>query len=114
MELSEPYPDIIEELPDVDYPVEGVRGKLLQAGDYQIAFYDIDPIGAVPSHSGAAQWGIVVEGEMELTVDGESRTVKKGDSYYLPAGAEHSVTFRTHARVLDLYAEANRRQAKTD
>lgn len=112
MDLNKPYPGIIEKLPDVDYPLDGVRGKLLQAGDYQIAFYDVDPIGELPPHSGAAQWGIVVEGEMELIVDGELRTVKQGDSYYLPAGSEHSVTFRTHVRVLDLYAEPNRRQVK--
>jgi len=30
---------------------------------------DIDPIGEVPPHSHGAQWGVVVEGEMELTID---------------------------------------------
>lgn len=112
MKLNEPYPDIIESLPDVDLPIEGVRGKLLQAGDYQIAFFEIEPIGKIPPHSHAAQWGIVIEGEMELTIGGETRRVKQGDSYYIPAGVEHSANFLTHFRALDLFAEPSRYRAK--
>ena len=35
--------EMIENLPDVDVPIEGVRGKLLQGADRQVVFFDIDP-----------------------------------------------------------------------
>jgi len=102
------YPDIISNLPDADIPVEGVRGKLLQAGERQIVFFDIDPVGEIAPHSHGAQWGVVLEGEMELTIDGQTRTCRKGDSYYIPAGVVHGATFREHFRAMDMFAEPDR------
>lgn len=110
--MNEPYPDMIKNLPDIDLPIEGVHGRLLQAGDYQITFFEIEPIGEIPPHSHEAQWGIVIEGEMDLTIGGQTQSYKQGDSYYIPAGVEHSANFKTYFRALDLFAEPNRYQAK--
>jgi quercetin dioxygenase-like cupin family protein len=103
---------MIEQLPDVDIPYEGVRGKLLQAGDKQVVFFEIEPIGAVPLHTHGAQWGIVVEGEMELTIGGETKTYRQGDSYFVPAGVEHGATFKTHFKAIDIFDELDRYRAK--
>ena len=42
---------------------------------------EIEPIGKVSEHTHSAQWGIVVEGEMELTIGGATKTYKKGDVF---------------------------------
>lgn len=104
------YPDIIQGLPDIDIAVEGVRGKLLQAGEMQVVFFDIDPVGEIPPHSHGAQWGIVIEGEMDLTIDGHTKTYRRGDSYFIPPGVVHGATFKTRFRALDLFAEQARYQ----
>jgi quercetin dioxygenase-like cupin family protein len=106
------YPEMIEELPDVDLALEGVRGKLLQGADRQVVFFDIEPVGAVPLHRHGAQWGIVVEGEMELTIDGVTRTHRRGDSYFIPAGAEHGAKFNTAVKVIDVFEEKGRYRQK--
>ena len=106
--MDELYPDVIEALPDADIPLEGVRGKLLQAEGHQVVFFDIQPIGAIPAHSHGAQWGVMLDGEMELTIGGVTRTVRTGDNYYIPAGVEHSAVFKTRSRVMDLFAEPDR------
>ena len=69
---------------------------------------DIEPIGKVAPHSHGEQWGIVVEGEMELTVDGRTRRCGPGDSYHIPAGAVHSANFLSHFRAIDVFADADR------
>lgn len=102
------YPEMITSLPDIDIPLEGVRGKLLQAGDYQMAFFDIQPTAKVPAHSHDAQFGVMLDGEMDLTIGGETRTVKRGDTYFIPKGVEHSAVFRTRVLVMDLFAEPAR------
>ena len=107
------YPAMIESLPDVDVPLEGVRGKLLQAGDKQVVFFEIEPIGAIPLHRHGAQWGIVVEGEMDLTIGDETRTYRAGDSYYIPGGVTHGATFKTPFKAIDIFEEADRYRAKT-
>jgi quercetin dioxygenase-like cupin family protein len=106
------YPDMIENLPDIDLDAKGVRGKLLQAGDKQLVFFDIEPIGSVPPHSHGAQWGIVVDGEAELTIDGQTRTVRKGDSYYIPAGVVHSATVNSQFKAIDIFDESARYKPK--
>jgi quercetin dioxygenase-like cupin family protein len=102
------YPDLIENLPDAEIPLDGVRGKLLQCADHQVVFLEIEPIGTVPIHSHGAQWGIVIEGEMDLTIGVETRTYRAGDSYYIPAGVEHGAVFRSHFKAIDLFGEPDR------
>ena len=58
------YPEMIRGLPEIDIPVEGIRGWLLSAADKQVVFFDIQPVGEIPPHSHCAQWGIVLEGDM--------------------------------------------------
>ena len=50
---------------------------------------------------------------MELTIGGHARLVRKGDSYFIPAGVEHAATFRAHTKVIDVFAEPTRYRPKT-
>ena len=106
------YPKMITDLPEADIPYEGVRGWLMQSDTQQLVFMDIDPIGGVPEHSHEAQFGVVLEGEMTLTVEGMSTRYKKGDTYAIPAGAVHSAEFHTAVKVIDMFNEPARFKAK--
>jgi quercetin dioxygenase-like cupin family protein len=109
---DEGYPEMITDLPEADISFDGVRGWVAQSSDHQIVFMDIEPIGEVTHHSHGAQWGVVVEGEMELTIGDETRRYGPGDSYTIPAGVVHSARFLTHVRVIDVFAEADRYDIK--
>ncbi len=102
------FPNFIRGWAEADVPLTGVRGWISQAADHQIVFFDIEPIGEIPPHSHGEQWGIVVDGEMELTIDGESCVYRKGDAYHIPAGAVHGAVFRTHFRTIDVFADRDR------
>ena len=106
------YPDLITRLPMADVPMAGVRGWLSQAKDHQIVFFDIEPVGEIPPHSHGEQWGIVVEGEMELTIGGETKRYRPGDSYHIPAGIKHGARFLSHFRAIDVFADADRYRPK--
>ncbi|UCG60790.1 MAG: cupin domain-containing protein [Candidatus Zixiibacteriota bacterium] len=106
------FPEWIRGLPEIDVPFDGVRGWLLQAGAKQVVFFDIQPVGAVPAHSHGAQWGIVVEGEMELTIGDETKIYRSGDWYYIPEGVMHSANFLTRVSVIDVFSEPDRWKAK--
>lgn len=102
------FPEFITNLPEADIPFPGVRGRISQAPDHQIIFMDIEPVGAVAPHRHGEQWGIVVEGEMQLTIGETTRTYRAGDSYHIPANVEHAATFLTRVRVIDVFADAHR------
>jgi quercetin dioxygenase-like cupin family protein len=104
----ESYPDCIKDLPKAKIPMEGVQALIAQGVTFQIAFFEIEPIGKIPPHSHSAQYGFVIEGEMELTIGDETRLCKKGDSYYIPEGVVHSAEFKTFCRIMDFFAEPAR------
>ncbi|NHJ13286.1 MAG: cupin domain-containing protein [Candidatus Thorarchaeota archaeon] len=105
---AEHYPDCIKVLPKAKIPTEGVQAWIAQGGAFQVAFFEIEPIGIVPPHSHSAQYGFVIEGEMQLTVGDETKLYTRGDSYYIPEGVVHSAEFKTYFRAMDFFAEPKR------
>jgi quercetin dioxygenase-like cupin family protein len=103
-----PFPEFIRKLPEVEIAVPGIRGWLLQGAKGQAVFFDIGPGVRVPVHSHCAQWGIVVEGEMSLTIAGRVRTYRKGDWYAIAAGEEHAAEFITRVNVIDVFEDPAR------
>lgn len=42
----------------------------------------------IAEHSHEAQWGVVLAGEIELFIEDEKFIFRKGDTYFIPAGAK--------------------------
>ncbi len=102
------FPKMITDLPRADIPFKGVKGWIHQGENQQIVFMDIDPIGEVSEHTHGDQFGVVLDGEMTLTIGGESKLYKKGDSYVIPAGVPHSAVFHSQVKVIDFFNEKER------
>jgi quercetin dioxygenase-like cupin family protein len=107
-----PFPPVISTLPEIDSPLPGVRGWLVQGESRQVVFFQLQPGMEIPDHSHGAQWGVVLEGEIELTISGKARICRKGDSYDIPAGAVHSVRCPRGALAMDVFADAARYRPK--
>ena len=45
----------------------------------------------------------VAEGSFSFTIDGETKTVNKGDSVYMPPNAEHGVTCLEAGKLVDVF-----------
>ena len=106
------FPKIITSLPEANIDFEGVRGWIAQGDNHQMVFFEIEPSAEVPEHSHNAQWGIVVEGEMELIIDGKAKMFRKGDEYFIPAQAKHSAKFLTRCRIIDFFTDKTRFKPK--
>ncbi len=107
-----PYPQMLRDLPEIDIPIEGIRGWVLQSEDKQVVFFDIDPVGKMPDHSHCAQWGIMLDGKMKLTIGNDTKIYQKGDRYYIPESIVHSAEFLTKVFVIDVFDDPNRYQIK--
>lgn len=112
MDFSQFFPGVVENLPKADIPVEGVDARLLQSENGQLVFFDLPEGAEVPPHSHGEQWGAVLEGEVELTIGGETKTYRKGDTYHIPAGVVHGAKFPTRCKVIDLFADTDRYSIK--
>ena len=107
MELSE-FPGFVRSLPEADLPFEGLRGWLLQSDSGQVLFNESDIEVLVPDHSHGEQWGIVIDGKIEMTIGGQTMTYCRGDTYFIPAGAVHRAQISPGFRAVDYFADRSR------
>jgi quercetin dioxygenase-like cupin family protein len=57
--------------------------------------------GTIPAHAADRdEFAVVIEGEVIVTVDGQSSTIGAGQSMIVPAGKMHEVTTLKPAKVL--------------
>ena len=71
-----------------------------------LSIVDLASNAVVPAHSHHhEQTGTIISGEFELTIAGETRRLKPGDTYIIPGGVEHSGrTGDAPARALDIFS----------
>ena len=99
--LKQSFPKIITDLPEADMGIKGARGWIAQGKDHQIVFVDIEPSIEEPEHSHDYHcWLIMVEGKMELTMNGQSKVYEKGDEIFFPIHVKHSAKFIIKCRCI--------------
>ncbi len=111
--MSKIFPHPITELPEADIPLTGVRGYISQSENHQIIFMEFNNDVDVPAHSHEAQWGIVLEGRIDLTIDGIERTYYKGDRYFIPKGVEHSAEIYAGYADVTFFNQRDRYKSKS-
>jgi quercetin dioxygenase-like cupin family protein len=84
------FPEPILNLPEADIPLKGIKAYLSQGENHQIIFMEFNEDVELPEHSHESQWGIVLEGKIDLTIDEVKKTFVKGDRYFIPEGVKHS------------------------
>jgi len=71
-------------------------------------FYEVDEDVVVAAHRHGPQWGVVLEGEMTMEIEGVKRVYRRGDTYYVPDGAEHTAWISAGYKGIDVFADATR------
>lgn len=85
---------------------DGIVAQTYWGEKIMMAVVDVAAKGVVPPHSHAnEQAGMVLEGTITFTIEGEERTLKPGDIYVIPANVEHSaVAGDGPCKVLDIFS----------
>lgn len=110
--MSAFFPEFITKLPEADIPLEGLKAYLSQGANHQIVFMAFEKDVELAEHSHASQYGIVLEGKIDLVIDGISHTFVKGDRYVIPEGVTHSGKIYAGYADVSFFDEADRYQAK--
>jgi quercetin dioxygenase-like cupin family protein len=88
--MKDIFPEPIKNLPEVDMPFTNYEAYLVQGENHQIIFMQFGEDIALPEHSHESQWGIVLEGKIELIIDGKKNTYAKGDRFFIGKDVKHS------------------------
>ena len=103
---------MVRTLPEADAPFRDIKVWLLRGPTASAIFVEAMADSEVPAHSHGAQWGVVVAGELVLTIGGRTRTYRPGEEYLIPAGVVHSATLKNGVRVIDFFDDPDRYRPK--
>jgi mannose-6-phosphate isomerase-like protein (cupin superfamily) len=105
------FPEFVRDLPAADYSADGagaIRGYVLQGERHQVVFNENDePVTFTPHHH-AASFGVVLQGECELVIDGKSSVYRAGDVYRVPANVTHFARQSANYPDIVIFDEASR------
>ena len=82
----------------------GIRSKLESGSNLTMAFMEIAPNKEGIAHDHPFdQCGVVIEGEIEMSVGEEKRLPRPMETYFIPAGIKHNwKTSGLPAKILDI------------
>lgn len=82
----------------------GCVARFVHSDSMTISYWNLQPGAVLPKHSHPhEQITTLIEGEMEMTLDGEVRELRPGMVVVIPSGGEHSVVARTACYVVDVF-----------
>jgi len=110
--MSNVLPDPIKKLPEVDVPFEGIKMYLSQATNHQIVFMEFEKDVDIPEHSHDSQWEIVINGRVDVWIDGVRHSYKKGDNFFIPAGIKHYAKVQAGYASIAFFNEKERYKLK--
>jgi len=80
----------IEELAPIELGA-GLVARAVEGERMTFAVVDLEPGAVLPEHQHEnEQIGLIVKGEMELRVGGETRLLRPGDTYVIPGNVPHT------------------------
>lgn len=88
------FPEVIRQLPAANIPIDGLRIYISHSETHEVWFLESDIAIDYPEHAHAAQWSVVLRGEIEITTNEVTEKYSRGDSYFIPEGVIHSVKMK--------------------
>ncbi|MBU1012085.1 MAG: cupin domain-containing protein [Bacteroidetes bacterium] len=98
--MTDLFPESIRNLPQANIPIKGLQAYLSQGTNHQIIFMQFSEDVEIAEHFHESQWAVVLEGKIEMLIDGVKKTFTKGDRYFIPSGIKHSA--KIHAGYADI------------
>ena len=108
------FPEMIRTLPHVQVPVKGATGYLLQAASQQVVCMQFDRTVTIPEHTHENQWEIVLEGQVELTMNTLTTRYTKGMRFSIPKGTAHHATVHAGYACIMFFDQKDRYKKKEE
>jgi len=84
----------------------GVMLRPMWGDKVMMSVVEVAPKAVVPNHTHPhEQAGLVLQGEFEFTIGGETKWMKQGEAYIIPGGVAHSlVGLDGWSLILDIFS----------
>ena len=84
--------------------VPGFNGRFLHTANLTLAYWNIKAGSILPEHHHIHEMVVnLIEGEFEMTVGGQTQTLKSGMVATIPGNVPHSGKALTDCRIIDVF-----------
>ncbi|HCE55341.1 MAG TPA: cupin domain-containing protein [Lutibacter sp.] len=98
---------MIQEIANIEQKeiIKGFKGRFFHTNSFTIAFWDIEEGSILPEHSHIHEQSTqVIEGKLELVIDGLSTILEPGMIANIPSNVIHSGKALTNCKVTDIFS----------
>ncbi len=89
---------------DIRSPFPGYNGRFVHSDTMSFAHWTIDAGAPLPEHVHPHEQVVnVIEGQYEITIDGETRVLDPGTVAVIPGNVPHSGRAVTDCRIIDVF-----------
>jgi quercetin dioxygenase-like cupin family protein len=93
----------VEEIPKKEM-LPGCRARFIHSDSMTFSHWYLDADAVIPLHSHHhEQVTTLIEGELELTIGGETELLQPGSVGIIPSNAQHSARAKTDCYVIDVF-----------
>ncbi len=110
--MKDIFPEPIRSLPQADIPIEGLTAYLSQSDTHQTLYMHFEKSVELPEHEHEDQMGFILEGSIDLIIDGQKATFAKGDRYHIPQGTKHSAVIHAGYADITVFMQSDRYKTK--
>lgn len=101
------YPDFFQKMSSLGLsPAEGAAR--LATDKVQVLFYQLHEGGEGDDFSTGAEWGYIIRGRVDVTIDGETTTYEAGDTYLIPGGVPNHKKNHPGIIGIDVFEQVDR------
>lgn len=84
--------------------IKGFQGKFFHTNSFTVAFWEIEAGSVLPEHSHIhEQTTQVLEGQLEMTINGVTQILKPGEIYNIAPNIKHNGKALTNCKVTDIF-----------
>lgn len=85
--------------------VAGISGRYAHGQQASFGVVDIEKGSVLPTHHHMhEQITYILEGELEMTIDGQTVLLTPGSYFVIPSNAPHSAIAHSHCKVIDVFS----------
>lgn len=94
----------INEIP-LKHLINGIAGRYVLGEKCTMGIVEIEKGSVLPLHHHPhEQLTLILEGELEMTIGGETMTLRRGDYYVIHSNVPHSAVAHVACKVMDVFA----------
>lgn len=112
MPMKNDFPAFARKLPEAELSVPGLKGWLLQTEKGQFLFFESLTEVIIPPNLTADQSGVVISGQMDVMIGGNTTSYKNGDTYFIPRGTLYQARVSAGFKGIDYSGNRNRFRPK--